>query len=377
MRLKTSGTVNRRHMLAALASAGLWPGLAQSAATVQPTVLRRWASGNRTLVPLAFNEGHLLFSGDTTLGRIDPQMDALVWNVPHKLSSPAVYRPRAAGQSVISGGQRDLGAWRFADGQPQWLHQALIQIGTPFVTPQRTYVGDGHELLALNNATGSIDWRFAGTPDTLASYAPTVAAETVFFGPGNGQLYALNQADGTLRWQLDDSKTWQYIRQMYVSGQVLVAGTYTELLYGIAIDTGRILWRFKAGNFINSHHVSGDTTYLWSPTGWIYAIDTQTGKVRWRHQTSRYGNSAANWGSMMAELVTFGGRLYCLDMNQVLHVLDVASGDELLRLPFAHNLRPTVSALPGNRAALATDTGEIQLVQWWRPCIYTLMEIKP
>ena len=359
-----NGHLTRRQLLAALFLGGLVPAFAAGAATVVASTQRRWASGNHTLAPLALLNGQILFAGEQTLGRIDPQQTTPIWNLPHHLSSQAVYRPRAAGQSVIAGGQRELGAWQFDDGQPRWLHKAQIQIGTPFVTPERTYVGDGHALLALNNITGNIDWRFAGTPDTLGSYAPTVAGDSVFFGPGNGLLYALNRADGTLKWQVDDSKEWQYIRQMYVSAQVLVAGTYTELLYGIAVETGKILWKFKAGNFINSHHVAGDTAYLWSPTGWIYAINIQNGNVRWRHRTTLYGKSASNWGPMMAELVTLHNKLFCLDMNQVLHVLDVTTGDELLRLPFADNLRPTIVPLPGSSAVMASDTGDIQLVQW-------------
>ena len=359
-----AGNLNRRHFVAALAAGGLLPTFVVSATTQTPAVVRHWASGNSTLTPLAVTNGQILFSGDKTLGRIDPQIAAPLWNEPHHLSSQAVYRPRAAGQLVIAGGQHELGAWQFEDGKPRWLHKAQIQVGTPFVTPERTYVGDGHALLAINNASGAIDWRFASTPDTLASYAPTVAVDTVFFGPGNGLLYALNKGDGSLKWQLDDSKEWQYVRQMYVTGRVLVAGTYTELLYGINVDTGKINWRFKAGNFINSHHVSDDTAYLWSPTGWIYAIDVDTGAVRWRHQTTRYGNSAANWGAMMAEIVTFERKVYCLDMNQVLHVLDTTDGRELLRLPFAHDLRPSVNLLPGSRAVMASESGEIQLVQW-------------
>lgn len=360
-----SGNLNRRHFVAALTAGGLLPTFVVSAATKTPQVVRRWASGNTTLAPLAWVDGHVFFNGNKTLGRIDPDHANLTWNVPHHLSSNAVYRPRAAGQSVISGGQRELGAWHLVDGKSRWVHKAILQVGTPFVTSERTYVGDGHELLALNNQSGAADWRFpADTDDCTASYAPTVGNNTVFFGPGDGKLYALNQADGKLKWKLDESKEWQYVRQMYVTGSTLVAGTYTELLYGINTDTGKVLWKFKAGNFINSHHVSGDTAYLWSPTGWIYAIDVDTGAVRWKHQTTRYGNNAANWGPMMAEIVTFDNKVYCLDMNQMLHVLDADSGRELLRIPFAHDLRPTVIPLKDSHAVMATDAGEIQLVQW-------------
>lgn len=359
------GNLNRRHLLAALATGGLWPTLVFSAETQNALILRRWVSGNATLAPLALLDGHIFFNGDKTLGRIDPDRGDLTWNTSHHLSSRAVYRPRAAGDLVISGGQDELGAWRATDGKPLWQHKKLLQIGTPFVTPEHTFVGDGHWLLALDNPSGAIAWRFApDTTDCTAAYAPTVVDDTVFFGPGDGVLYAVNRADGKLRWKLDEKAQWQYIRQMYISGDTLVAGTYTELLYGIDIASGRVKWRFKAGNFINSHHVSGDTAYLWSPTGYIYAIDIHNGKVRWRHQTTQYFNGAPNWGLVMAELVSFNDHLYALDMNHVLHVLTVRDGQEVQRIAFANKLRPTVLPLPGNQAVLATDGGEIALAQW-------------
>jgi len=360
-----SAKVNRRHFVAALAAGGLWPTFSVSAATKTPQVLRRWASGNATLAPLALLDGHVFFNGNKTLGRIDPDNAQVTWNVSHHLSSIAVYRPRAAGDLVISGGQDELGAWHATNGEPLWVHKKILQVGTPFVTPERTYVGDGHWLLALGNQSGVEDWRFApDTDDCTAAYAPTVAGDTVFFGPGDGMLYAINRADGKLKWKLDEKANWQYVRQMYITGDMLVAGTYTELLYGINITTGKVKWKFKAGNFINSHHVSGDTAYLWSPTGYIFAIDVNSGAVRWKHQTTVYGNAAANWGHMMAEIVTFENQVYCLDMKQMLHVLDADTGRESLRIPFAHDLRPTVSPLPDGRAVMASDSGEIQLVQW-------------
>jgi outer membrane protein assembly factor BamB len=364
VRLRWEQAYTRREVLRAAVAGGLWPAGAVLAAPPKPEVLQTWVSGNHSLAPLAEMNGHILYSGDRTLGCIRPQQATPVWQVAHQLSGPAVYRPRAAGGSVVTGGLSELGAWRFSDGQRRWLHKAQIQVGTPCVTADCVYVGDGHALLALNVADGSILWRFAGTPDTLASYAPAVAGDTVFFGPGNGLLYAIHTTDGRLKWQLDQSHEWQYVRQMYVSGQVLVAGTYTELLYGIDINTGKIAWKFKAGNFINSHHVAGDTAYLWSPTGWVYAIDVHSGAVRWRHQTTRYGNRAANWGPMMAELLSFENKLYCLDMHQVLHVLDVSTGHEVERIQFGHDLRPTLLVLAQQQALVADVSGEIHRVRW-------------
>ena len=143
-----------------------------------------------------------------------------------------------------------------------------------------------------------------------------------------------------------------------------MAGSYKELLYGIAVADGRVLWTFNAGNFINSHHVAGGTAYLWSPTGWVYAIDTRDGKVRWRHRSTDYRSAKANWGPLMAELASHGAHLYALDMQQVLHVLDRQTGEEVQRIALTQALRPTLLPHSDRQALLAAADGELLLVRW-------------
>ncbi len=365
-------TATRRHILAALAT-GMWiPGLSQAAQGVGARkeyesaffVAKEWDSANTLLAPLTWSNDRVLFAGDKTVGCIQPRSPKVAWCVEHGLSADAVFRPRAIGRQMLVGGLNELGAWDVTNGKRVWLHTAHQQMGAPCVTPTHTFAGDGHELLALDNSSGKVLWRFASTPDTLTSYAPVVAGDTVLFCPGNGILYALSTHDGHLKWQLDRSEEWQYLRQLHVSGSILVAGSYKELLYGISILDGKVLWTFNAGNFINSHHVTGNSAYLWSPTGWVYAIDTQMGGVRWRHQTTNYGQAHTNWAPMMAELVSRGDQLFALDLNNVLHVLDVSSGQEIKRIVSKDSLRPTVVPLGHAQALLATEEGRIQQVRW-------------
>lgn len=364
----SSGLITRRQILAAgfLCSSGVGAASrAQGVASARkPVLVRRWDSGNDLIAPLTQFEGKILFAGNKTIGCVNPDVSKPLWNVGHGFANEAVYRPRVVDKVVVAGGLAELGAWDLASGRRKWRHTAITQIGVPWVTKRLTYVGDGHELLAMDTLTGALRWRFAGTPDTLASYAPTVSADSVFFASGNGVLNALSIDDGRLKWQLDRSDEWQYLRQLYVSKNVLIAGSYKELLYGISTLDGKVLWTFNAGNFINSHHVAGDTAYLWSPTGWIYAIDIHNGEVRWRHQTTNYGQSSSNWAPMMAELVTQGSHLYALDMGNVLHVINIASGAEVSRIQFSEALRPTVLPRGGGQAVVATDGGQIQRVRW-------------
>jgi hypothetical protein len=66
---------------------------------------------------------------------------------------------------------------------------------------------------------------------------------------------------------------------------------------------------------------------------------------------------------MMAELVTQGANLYALDMGNVLHVINIASGAEVSRIQFSEALRPTVLPREGGQAVVATDGGQIQRVR--------------
>jgi outer membrane protein assembly factor BamB len=332
-------------------------------ATGTPTlhIQQRWPTGNERLFPASWLDGKVLVAGESTLGLIDPTMAKPLWITPHQLPEGAVFRPRAQAGIAVCGGRREIGAWRPGQDAPLWRYQARIQIGTPCLHAGTVYFGDGHELVALDLESGAPRWRFAAVVDTKISYAPTATDDTVFVGPGDGRLYALATGDGQPRWVVNRMRDWQYLRQLHLSDQVLVAGGYQEKLHGIDIASGRELWAFSAGNFINSHHVAKGVAYLWSPMGWLYAIDARTGAMRWRHRTNDYGGGAHNWAALMAELVTQEDRLYALDLKNVLHLMDATRGEETSRLALPEPVRPFVLPLDEQRALFGAENGDLLL----------------
>lgn len=346
--------IDRRRFLGGALALGLAP-LAGAAPGLHVT--GRWATGNRRLAPPALIDGQVLYAGDTTLGRFDPSGARPPWATPHRLPGAGVFRPRGDGERVIVGSLGELAAWRPGDDAARWRQPAAIQIGTPCLAGDTLYVGDGHHLLAVDAASGTQRWRFAAIADTRISYAPAVAADTVFVGPGDGRLYALDSADGRPRWARDGSAEWQYLRQLQLSGEVLVAGGYKEKLYGLELADGRQRWAFSAGNFINSQHVVGGLACLWSPTGWLYAIETDSGTVRWRHRTSDYRRDRRNWAPLLAELASADGRLYALDLGHVLHVLDLASGEPLADVALPEPVQPWLLPLPGGELLFGSRDG--------------------
>lgn len=353
---------SRRRWLTATASALLtssFGGPASARTSVRAKTLRRWRTGNQLLAPPAATVDRVLCAGDESLALFDIDASRPNWQVAHELPGGVVFRPRIGGNVAVCGGEEALGAWQLSTGNVLWHHAAKQQTGVPCLHDGRVFVGDGHELICLDLKTGREHWRFAAVPDTLISYAPVGIDDTIYVGPGDGRLYALDASDGHLRWTQNHIDEWQYLRQLHVAGNVLIAGSYREVLYGIDRAGGGVLWRFKAGNFINSQHVAGGVAYLWSPTGWLYAIDTHDGKVRWRHRTTDYLGHAHNWASVLAELVVVQNRLYVLDLDNVLHVLDTADGREILDLRLPEPVRPFVLPLAGNRLLFGTQTGEL------------------
>ena len=353
--------LNRRQFL--LAAAGGVCARPAAAAVSTLTNVNRWKTGNAINSPLAYADGRIHFSGNKTFGAMDPAKSSLLWERPLAFDSAAVFKPRLGGGLLIISGQKGMSAHAPESGELIWHYAAQMQTGVPFLGPESIYAGDGHEIVSLDLATGKVRWRHAGVPDTLASYAPAMAEGRVFAGPGDGRLYALSESDGSLLWEADRREEWQYLRQIHVSGEVLVAGSYKEKLFGIDVKTGAKHWEFNAGNFINSHHVANGTSYLWSPTGWIYAIDTGTGNVRWRRQTTDFDVNESNWGPMMAELVIDGHKLLALDMADTLHVLDAPDGSESVRYNVGYPVRHAVLPIPSAGLVFPLMSGEILLAR--------------
>lgn len=355
--------LDRRSFLqASLAGLCLRPAIGHAADTAPLPVRHLLPTDNSRIGPVSEASGRLFYSGDRSIGAVDPASGERIWSHAHGFGGPAVFRPRLTASLMVTGGRHWLAAYDQASGAEIWRRDAHIQIGVPLVEEDALFFGDGHEIVSLDTTSGAQRWRFPATVDTLASYAPAASADTVFAGPGDGHLYALDRATGGLRWSKDISRDWQYLRQITVADGILVAGTYKEILAGMALEDGGRLWSFNAGNFINSQHVAGGAAHLWSPTGWIYAISLANGRVRWRHRTTDYAGNAGNWASVLAEITSRAGTLHVLSMDDVLHVLDLRDGTELAARPVPGRIRHAVLPLAdGSGLAFPTTDAEVLL----------------
>lgn len=325
-------------------------------------ILGRWPTGNRLLVPPGVLPDGLVMAGDTTVERWETSLQGAKrhWSRPLG-EAPATFKPRIDGGTVLISGRDMMSAFSLEDGSPLWrLTPKGEEFSVPLISGGRIYVGDGFTLRCLDAATGKDIWAGVISPGIGIHYAPAIKDGVVYLCPGDGVLHAFAADSGKKLWTYDKSEQWQYLRQLYFWGDVLVAGGYHDEMWGLSADDGRVLWRFVAGNFVNSHLVSGKGVYFWSPTGWIYKLNPADGLVKWRHRTVDYVKKQDwNWAPLMAELTATENRLFCLDMKHVLHVLDIEGGDETHRLSLPPVRAFAVPGQGGDSVWLGTLAGEL------------------
>jgi len=128
--------------------------------------------------------------------------------------------------------------------------------------------------------------------------SPVVAGGTVFFGSGDGHLYALDAASGELRWKF---KTGDVVHASpaYAAG-TLYFGSWDSYFYAVDAATGKEKWRFHGGEdalihnqvgFQSSPAVVDGVVYTGCRDSNVYALDAVTGREKWRVNNQGSGST--------------------------------------------------------------------------------------
>jgi eukaryotic-like serine/threonine-protein kinase len=156
--------------------------------------------------------------------------------------------------------------------------------------------------------------------------SPAVVDGSVYFGSGDGHVYALDAESGALRWK---QKTGDVVHASpaVAEGRVIV-GSWDGRLYAFESGTGRELWRFQSGldplmhnqqGFQSSPAIVDGVVYVGCRDSHLYAIDAASGRERWRHSTG------ASW--VVGSPAVAAGRVYFATSDSSrIHALDAATG---------------------------------------------------
>jgi outer membrane protein assembly factor BamB len=251
----------------------------------------------------------VMFRGDAAhrgvYPAIGPKLVGMQWRFPtggDVISSPAV----AGGVVYIGSGDGKVYAIDELTGVQRWAFDAASPVhSSPAVAGETVYVVTRKgTLLALDVKSGKPRWNVTTGPDAPWPWghesgdfyisSPVLANGLVLFGGGDGALYAVDAARGTIRWK---APTGDRIRATpAVADGAVYIGNARGRLFRFDLGTGRKEWTFDtAGAALDSSKfgwdrttlqsspaVAGGMVYVGSRDGSFYAVDAKSGTQRWK-----------------------------------------------------------------------------------------------
>jgi outer membrane protein assembly factor BamB len=232
------------------------------------------------------------------------------------------------------------------NGKQKWMSDLKSRISsTPAVAGGFLYFAafDGN-FYAVETATGKTKWtfktdgerRFSGrhlhgmqpAAETMSDpwdcwlSSPVVWGGAVYFGSGDGNVYALDAATGALKWKF---KTGDVVHASpAIADGVLFIGSWDSYFYALDAASGTEKWKFKTGEDPNVHNQQGiqssaavvdGMVYFGCRDAHLYALDERTGEKRWAYSTK--GSWVLNSPAVSNGKVYFGtsdtGLLYVAD----------------------------------------------------------------
>jgi eukaryotic-like serine/threonine-protein kinase len=241
------------------------------------------------------------------------------------------------------------------DGHQLWKRGTGGPVpSTPAVASQTVYVGsyDG-KFYALDARTGVPRWKFATEgerrfeakglhgmqpktqtiADPFDAYlsSPVAGDGAVYFGSGDGNLYALDATSGRLKWKVHTGDV-VHASPAYADG-VLYVGSWDSYFYAIDAETGAEKWRFHGGEdpafhnqvgFQSSPAVVNGVVYTGCRDSNLYALDAATGKEKWRF------NAGGSW-VITSPAVAHGKVIFGTSDTSLYLVVDAESGKPVVR----------------------------------------------
>lgn len=244
------------------------------------------------------------------------QLKGLKWTF--HAEGQLIASPAIDGDTIYVGSTSgNLYAVNRANGTAKWKYTIKARVASsPAVANGLVYFSafDGN-FYAVEAGTGQLKWKFQTEgehrfsarhlhslqpatetmPDPWDCYlsSPAVWNGTVYFGSGDGNVYALDAGSGALKWKF---KTGDVVHASpAVADGMILIGSWDSNFYALDAATGKERWRFKTGDDPVNHNQTGiqssaavadGMVYFGCRDSHLYALDEQTGAMKWSHSTN-------------------------------------------------------------------------------------------
>jgi len=220
---------------------------------------------------------------------------------------------------------------------------------SPAVSGNTVFFGStDHFLYAVDLATGKEKWKFETGSGITSS--PAVAGGTAFFTSYDGNFYALDATTGKLRWKFQTAGEHRFTAKhihgsqptgesmpdpfdVFLSSPLVWYGTVyfgsgDGNVYALDTATGALRWKFQTADVVHASPViANGTLFIGSWDSWFYALDAATGQQKWRFKTGEdhdiYNQVGIQSSASVADDIVYFG---CRDSN--FYALDAATGEK-------------------------------------------------
>jgi outer membrane protein assembly factor BamB len=313
-----------------------------------------------------------------------PKLNGVKWKFHtngYVISSPAV----ANGVVYVGSTDGNLYAIELGTGTQKWKFKTEARVASsPALEGGTVYFGsyDG-KFYAVDAASGQLKWKFAAPgerrfaakhihgaipegetmPDPFDLYlsSPMVYGGAVYFGSGDGNVYALDAASGTLNWKFQTGDV-VHASPAIADGTVFV-GSWDSYFYAIDAATGKEKWKFKTGEdheiynqvgIQSSAAVVDSVVYFGCRDSNLYAVDARNGEKKWAY------NNKGSW--VITSPAVKDGKVYFATSDSALfHAVDAKSGAELFSLKFTWPIFSS-PAIAGDVLYFGSDDGKLRAI---------------
>jgi outer membrane protein assembly factor BamB len=239
------------------------------------------------------------------------------------------------------------------------------------------------KFYAVDVASGQLKWKFATSgerrftakhihgslpegeamPDPFDCYlsSPVVSGRNVYFGSGDGNVYALDAATGKQNWKFQTGDVVH--ASPAIADGTLYVGSWDSYFYALEAATGKEKWKFKTGEdheiynqvgIQSSAAVADGIVYFGCRDSNLYALDARTGEKRWAY------NNKGSW-VIVSPAVKDGKVYFATSDSALFYALDAKSGAETFSLK---STWPTFAspAIAGDRLYLASEDGKLRAI---------------
>ncbi len=222
-------------------------------------------------------------------------------------------------------------------------------ISSPAIVNGTLYVGStDHNLYAIDLEAGTLKWKFK--TESRVTSSPAVSGGLVYFESYDGNFYAVDALSGQLKWKfqtqgerrfaakhlhgaLPAAETMPdpfdfYLSSPTVWNGAVYFGSGDGSVYALDAASGQLRWKFQTADVVHASPAIADgTLFIGSWDSYFYALDAATGSEKWRLKTGE-DPVIHNQVGIQASAMVVDGMVYfgCRDSN--FYAVDAKSGQK-------------------------------------------------